>query len=98
MSEDVSHLWVGFVNIYSRCRLTFDEDKLYDFLGVIELFQELAGDVYLAGAWQSKLLHHLAWVVTKPAPKSAANHIKFYVQVMDSKTTMVGDDGMADAS
>ncbi|GJC95985.1 Heterokaryon incompatibility protein [Colletotrichum higginsianum IMI 349063] len=53
MSKDVSHLWVGLVNIYSRCQLTFPEDKPYAFSGVIKLFQELSGDVYLAGVWQT---------------------------------------------
>ncbi|WQF75275.1 hypothetical protein CDEST_00289 [Colletotrichum destructivum] len=72
MSKDVSHLWVGFVNSYSRCQLTFSEGKLYAFSEVTKLFQELSGDVYLAGVLQSKLLHYLAWVVTKLAPKSAA--------------------------
>ncbi|WYZ34272.1 hypothetical protein EsH8_I_000548 [Colletotrichum jinshuiense] len=69
MTFDAVDLWCDLVSAYSRCCFTKSADKLYAFAGIAKLFKEVTGDRYLAGIWQSQILHMLNWTVFTPKPK-----------------------------
>jgi hypothetical protein len=66
--NDPLMLWRYAVNLYSKCCLTYQSDKLVALSGLAKYFQRcprLANDVYIAGLWKSNLLCGLCWR-TKP--------------------------------
>ncbi|KAI0853597.1 heterokaryon incompatibility protein-domain-containing protein [Daldinia vernicosa] len=66
MSDDLSELWIRYVNEYSRCTLTNPSDKLAAIAGIAQLFQDFTGDEYIAGLWKSRLVEMLNWRVLMP--------------------------------
>jgi hypothetical protein len=61
--------WRELVKQYSKCDLTYTSDKLPAFAGLAKAYQEMTGDVYLAGLWRSYFLHQLDWRVYTPGDK-----------------------------
>jgi len=59
--EDQSEMWQYIVINYSRCELTFPQDKLIALSGVARLFQQVTADRYLAGIWRSSIFRYLRW-------------------------------------
>jgi len=48
-SESTYYLWDKLVEVYSRCQLTKEEDKLIAISGLARQMKSLLGDTYLAG-------------------------------------------------
>lgn len=60
--DQLVKLWLVLVKEYSRCKLTYEKDKLVAFSAVADQFgQLLDGDKYVAGLWVSKLPQLLLW-------------------------------------
>jgi hypothetical protein len=55
--------WNYIVSIYSRCKLTFEEDKLVALAGVARAMKVQMGCDYLAGMWRVELERNLLWEV-----------------------------------
>jgi hypothetical protein len=53
--------WIRVVEDYSKCSLTVAADKLVALDGLVELYQDLSGDEYLAGLWRSHIFESLVW-------------------------------------
>jgi hypothetical protein len=53
--------WQNVVSEYSKCRLTFDKDKLPAVVGVAKRIMEHTADRYVDGMWESTVLYDLAW-------------------------------------
>ncbi|KAF4464239.1 heterokaryon incompatibility [Fusarium albosuccineum] len=66
------YCWNDLVKSYSKCSFTIPTDKLPAFSGIAKLFQELTGDIYIAGLWKSRFVHFLDWKVGEPRPRSTA--------------------------
>ncbi|KAH8726036.1 hypothetical protein GQ44DRAFT_680231 [Phaeosphaeriaceae sp. PMI808] len=63
--QDNYEIWGRVCEDYSRCRLSFNSDKLIAFAGIVGEFQlRLPHDTYLAGLWKSDLLSGLLWKAT----------------------------------
>jgi hypothetical protein len=67
--------WIHLVNAYSRCSLTYPDDRLIAMSGIAEMFKENTGDEYLAGLWKSRLTEGLNWVVVDPVARPQ-NHLR----------------------
>ncbi|KAI1734367.1 heterokaryon incompatibility protein-domain-containing protein [Xylaria scruposa] len=74
MPMAVYSVWRDLVKKYSQCSLTKASDKFPAFAGIAKLFQEITGDVYLAGLWQSRFLEGLDWRVTEPVSKASSEY------------------------
>ncbi|KAN0108862.1 HET domain containing protein [Hyaloscypha variabilis] len=59
-------LWPEVVEQYSRCRLTFQRDKLVAISGVAREIQIHTRDQYVAGMWRSGLEQSLLWSTDVP--------------------------------
>ncbi|KAI0549730.1 heterokaryon incompatibility protein-domain-containing protein [Xylaria curta] len=70
----VYSVWRDLVQKYSQCSLTKASDKFPAFAGIARLFQEITGDVYLAGLWKSRFLEGLDWRVTEPVSKASSEY------------------------
>jgi hypothetical protein len=55
--------WNYVVSIYSRCELTFEQDKLVALAGVARAMKVQMGCDYLAGMWRTELERNLLWSV-----------------------------------
>ncbi|EFQ36017.1 heterokaryon incompatibility protein [Colletotrichum graminicola] len=66
--------WRDLVKQYSRCALTKNTDKLPAFAGVAKLFQDITGDAYYAGLWESSFLDQLDWRVYKPSKRVSSEY------------------------
>jgi hypothetical protein len=53
--------WYALVRDYSDRAITYPLDKLPALSGLAKKFQELTGDVYLAGIWKEDLVRGLCW-------------------------------------
>ena len=49
------------VNAYSKCELTYPNDKLIAFAGVAKRILSIRTDNYVAGMWESSIVYDLAW-------------------------------------
>ena len=58
----LSELWVGIVDMYTKCDLTFTTDKLVALSGVAKLMEQGLDDTYCAGIWRSRLVTELFWI------------------------------------
>lgn len=73
-SAEEANTWKRLIRRYSRCDLTRPSDKLAAFAGIAKLFLQVSGDVYLAGIWQSRILHDLAWSVYPPRSRPSCGY------------------------
>lgn len=69
MTVDVYQQWTNLVKTYSKCRLTYADDRLMAMAGIAEMFKKNSGDGYLAGLWKSRIVEGLNWVVLEPRPR-----------------------------
>jgi hypothetical protein len=53
--------WYSIVEVYSRCDLTRESDKLHALAGLARRMYELTGDTYIAGLWKNDLKYGLLW-------------------------------------
>ncbi|KAJ2901407.1 hypothetical protein MKZ38_001889 [Zalerion maritima] len=58
--------WVLFVEYYSRCGLTMDQDKLVAINGVVRAVEEASGERFYAGLWKSQMPASLCWHAERP--------------------------------
>ena len=58
--------WKNIVETFSSQLLTNPKDKLPAIAGLAQKFRSISGDRYLAGLWESRLLHDLMWKVEPP--------------------------------
>lgn len=58
-------LWENWVRHFSRCDLTYPDDKLAAITGLANAFQELTKKEYAAGHWASDIVRSLDWRVYK---------------------------------
>jgi len=61
----VHGFWGRLVRYYSRCRLSFESDRLIAISGLAKILQQCLGDRYLAGIWESSLPKSLLWIAKK---------------------------------
>jgi hypothetical protein len=54
-------LWVGIVEIYTKCNLTFPTDKLVALSGIARIIEPALDDKYCAGLWEKYLAIELSW-------------------------------------
>jgi hypothetical protein len=54
-------LWQNLVTEYSKCRITYSEDKLIAFAGVAKCMMKARTDHYAAGMWGKRMVYDLAW-------------------------------------
>ncbi|PQE03058.1 heterokaryon incompatibility protein [Rutstroemia sp. NJR-2017a BVV2] len=54
-------LWHEMLNIYTRCDLTRESDRLIAISGLARLLQPLIPGRYLAGHWEDNLIEQLLW-------------------------------------
>lgn len=66
MSVDAYEQWSHLVKEYSKCALTYRDDRLIAMSGIAEMYKKYTGDEYLAGLWRSRLVEGLNWLVTDP--------------------------------
>ena len=48
-------LWSDVLEAYSRCQLSYDEDRLVAISGLVKEMQPLIGDGYVAEFWKAHL-------------------------------------------
>lgn len=58
--------WKTVVETYSDRLLTSPADKLPAIAGLAQRFESISGDRYLAGVWESRLIHDLMWTASPP--------------------------------
>ena len=56
-----ANLWQELVTEYSKCKLTYPQDKLVAFLGVAKRVKEAKPDHYVDGMWRKGMSYDLAW-------------------------------------
>jgi hypothetical protein len=61
--------WYSIISDYSKCRLTFAEDKLPALSGIASRCQQITQDEYLAGHWRINLVQSLFWKVGAQASR-----------------------------
>ncbi|KAK4108927.1 HET-domain-containing protein, partial [Canariomyces notabilis] len=59
-------LWHSVVEIYTRCRLTKQSDKLVAIAGLARSLSPFLRDLYVAGVWSRNLVIDLAWYMAEP--------------------------------
>lgn len=57
----VYRFWLGVVEVFSQCKLTFQSDKFPALSGIASEIGGLVDDTYIAGMWKSELLEALLW-------------------------------------
>lgn len=62
------------VETYSKCKLTFESDKLPAFSGIAEFLHQSIGGEYFAGLWSKDLAQGLSW----SEETGACQHVKSY--------------------
>jgi hypothetical protein len=74
--NEYMRIWCGILEQYTKCRLTFLNDKLVAISGIARLFCQPLADTYCAGLWTRRMPIELLWTrgmrdFPKPAlPKS----------------------------
>ncbi|KIX03528.1 uncharacterized protein Z518_07081 [Rhinocladiella mackenziei CBS 650.93] len=54
-------LWQLLVHEYSKCTLTYSEDKLIAFSGIAKRMTRHRNDYYIAGMWKKSMVYDLGW-------------------------------------
>lgn len=62
-ASDTQAFWYEIVEVYSRCSLTKPMDKLMALSGIVQRFEQITQDTYLAGLWERNLAPQLLWYV-----------------------------------
>jgi hypothetical protein len=73
--EDASSHWQEIVEDYSSRELTHPLDKLTALSGVAEVYHKLIGSNYVAGLWESTLIHDLTWCGGHKPPPTPVDYI-----------------------
>ncbi len=68
-------VWRDVVKIYSGKRLTFARDILPALSGLASKWSALGCGQYLAGLWESDLLHDLLWKTTHGEPRQTEGYV-----------------------
>ena len=67
--------WFAIVWLYTRCKLTFTNDKFIAISGIAESLQKRYSDEYVAGFWRKDLERQLMWYshrpISRPSPPRA---------------------------
>lgn len=72
--ENFHTTWFTLVGAYSRCNLTFQNDRLPAMAGLAQRVQEETGFLYYAGLWQHTVLMDLLWTTNDPSPYGRSNY------------------------
>ncbi|KUJ13816.1 HET-domain-containing protein [Mollisia scopiformis] len=59
--QNLLQTWMEFVELYSRCSITFQSDILVTFSGLAATFNAQLNTDYLAGLWRADLPQQLLW-------------------------------------
>jgi hypothetical protein len=65
--DDFLQRWQEILRDYSRRKITVPSDKFVALASIVEVFQSISNDQYIAGLWRRTLLHDLLWAVAPPA-------------------------------
>ena len=65
--------WDGIVDVYTRCSLTRQSDKLIALSGMAKEMSIVLNDKYLAGLWEKNLPYQLLWSIAKPLTDNKGN-------------------------
>lgn len=68
--------WVQIVETYSKCALTFSEDKLVAISGLAQTLSKGMDCDYLAGLWRQDLEHQLLWCIYPPCSTPAKDNTR----------------------
>jgi len=63
-------IWHSIVELYTKCRLTKQSDKLVAIAGLARSLSPFLQDRYIAGVWSKNLVNELTWYVKEPEPVS----------------------------
>ncbi|KAF9481326.1 HET-domain-containing protein [Pholiota conissans] len=64
--EEIQRLWRDNLMDYSERKITVASDKFVAFASMVEVFQEVLNDEYIAGLWKQNLLYNLLWKIWPP--------------------------------
>ncbi|KAF9480854.1 HET-domain-containing protein, partial [Pholiota conissans] len=64
--EDLRERWRRTLLDYSERKITVASDKFVALASIVEVFQSVMNDQYIAGLWKNNLLHDLHWKVWPP--------------------------------
>ncbi|KAI4937802.1 hypothetical protein J4E85_000238 [Alternaria conjuncta] len=67
--REVYRKWLCVVEYYSKCQLTYEEDRFPALMGLAKYWQVITEDDYVAGTWRRDLVYGLLWYQERPAPK-----------------------------
>jgi hypothetical protein len=59
--EDFAGTWHNLVSDYSKCDLTYSDDKLSAFAGVAKCIMKIRTDQYVSSMWKKSMVYDLAW-------------------------------------
>ena len=70
----IAHDWYSMMELYLRCGLTFEKDRLPAIAGLAASFQHVSQSAYCAGVWANSVHQGLIWThktrVSEPAPQN----------------------------
>jgi hypothetical protein len=66
--------WRDFVEQYSRCKLTYETDRLPAISGIAKQIHTLTDSHYIAGIWEEHLLDSLMWRRNQPNTLRRKDH------------------------
>ncbi|KAL8924257.1 MAG: hypothetical protein Q9172_002770 [Xanthocarpia lactea] len=61
-SEALDEAWTEMVYLYSARSQSVSDDKIHALRGIIDRFQKISKDEYIAGFWKSQILQSLVWI------------------------------------
>lgn len=59
--REVYRKWLCVVEYFSKCQLTYEEDRFPALMGLAKYWQVVTKDVYVAGIWRRDLVYGLLW-------------------------------------
>ena len=60
-TREVYRKWLCIVEYFSKCQLTYEEDRFPALMGLAKYWQVVTHDEYVAGTWKGDLLYGLLW-------------------------------------
>ena len=66
LSKELLWIWCRILSAYSRCGLTFSDDKFVALSGLAHAFSDVIQQQYIAGCWKPFLVESLDWRVHFP--------------------------------
>ncbi|KAK4101286.1 HET-domain-containing protein [Parathielavia hyrcaniae] len=83
--------WGPIVGIYANCALTKESDRFPAMSGIAKAFQQVSGDVYLAGLWKRLLWTDLPWQSLASAGVPACRSSEAYAPSWSWASVVGGD-------